>query len=360
MSFDDEAVIFDHGIAKDFVAGVVNLFAPDVGIRAGQFDFEVFADVDGAEAFVAHLFKGILDRLALRIQDGRFRSDDNFRFHFKNAAPGRHGPMLEKPAACASLFFKHHAAILILTAAAEPLLLPAEYMDNLQDELKELKGFIAELKADRVATKEKEKREAWTKYVSLTVVIIAVLGSIATQWAGKYSSRVQLSQARASDSWNLYQARSVKGHLLEVTTNFLSKMNEASNNPEVQQMLADYSKAVAKYDAGKDESQRIAKAYEEDRDDAQALGKKLAPAIPLFSVSIAMASMCLLTKRKPLWLVAMIAAAIATVMMASARLAEAPLKGPQAEKASLPTKAPAAQVKHGEGNKAGSDDPAKK
>jgi hypothetical protein len=229
-------------------------------------------------------------------------------------------------------------ANLIWTAAAERLLLPAEIMDNLQDELKELKGFVAELKADRAATKEKEKRESWTKYVSLTVVIIAVLASIASQWSGRYGSRVQLSQAKASDSWNLYQARSVKGHLLEVTTNMLSKM-ESANDPGIQKMLKDYAGAVAKYDAGKDESQRIARAYEEDRDAAEALGKKLGPTIPLFSVSIAMASMCLLTKKKPLWLVAMAAAAIATVLMASARLAEAPPKGPQAVQASLAPKA---------------------
>src|ERR1035438_5483321 len=68
-------------------------------------------------------------------------------------------------------------------------------MDNLQDELKDLKGFIAELKADRAATKEKERRESWTKYVSLTVVIIAVVGSLASQWSGKYAGRVQISQA---------------------------------------------------------------------------------------------------------------------------------------------------------------------
>jgi len=220
-------------------------------------------------------------------------------------------------------------------------------MDNLQDELKELKGFIAELKADRVATKDKEKREAWTKYVSLTVVIIAVLGSIATQWAGKYSSRVQLSQAKASDSWNLYQARSVKGHLLEVTTNFLTKMGDPTNS-ETQKMLKDYAKSVAKYDAGKDESQNIARAYEADRDSAEALGKKLSPAVPLFSVSIAMASMCLLTKRKPLWLVALFAAAIATAMMVSACLSQAPLQGPQAEKESLAPKVSKAQERTGE------------
>ena len=56
-------------------------------------------------------------------------------------------------------------------------------MDDLKSELNELKQFIGELKADRAATKEKEKRDGWTKYVSLTVVLIAVLASIAAQWA---------------------------------------------------------------------------------------------------------------------------------------------------------------------------------
>jgi nitrate reductase NapE component len=217
-------------------------------------------------------------------------------------------------------------------------------MDNLENELKDLKGFIAELKADRAATKEKEKRESWIKYVSLTVVVIAVLGSIASGWSGKYGSRVQLSQAKASDSWNLYQARSVKGHLLEVTTNTLANAANAGD-PAVQKMLKDYAKDVAKYNAGKEESQRIARAYEEDRDAAEALGKKLGPSIPLFSVSIAMASMCLLTKKKPLWLVAILMAAIATVMMLSARVAQTPPKGPQAEQAALAQKAPPPEQK---------------
>jgi hypothetical protein len=104
MSFDDEAVIFDYGIAEDFVAGVIDLFAPGFGIRAGQINFEVLADMDRADAFVAHLFEGILHRLALRVEDGLFWCDDNFRFHFQCAAPGWHGPILEEPCVRASLF----------------------------------------------------------------------------------------------------------------------------------------------------------------------------------------------------------------------------------------------------------------
>ena len=64
-------------------------------------------------------------------------------------------------------------------------ILNRQLMNELQTEIAELKSFIADLKADRAATKEKEKREAWTKYVSLSIVIIAVIAAIAAQWGGK-------------------------------------------------------------------------------------------------------------------------------------------------------------------------------
>ena len=95
-------------------------------------------------------------------------------------------------------------------------------MNEPDRELGELKEFIAELKADRAAQKEKEKREAWTKYTSISLVQIAVLASLAAQWAAKYSSRVLVSlndstfyQAQASDQWGYYQAKSIKRNLYE-------------------------------------------------------------------------------------------------------------------------------------------------
>ena len=47
-------------------------------------------------------------------------------------------------------------------------------MDTLQSELAELKTFIADLKADRAAQKEKERKEAWTNHTHLSIA----LGSI--------------------------------------------------------------------------------------------------------------------------------------------------------------------------------------
>src|SRR5271154_7225848 len=103
-------------------------------------------------------------------------------------------------------------------------------MDSLENELNELKSFIADLKTDRAAQKEKEKRESWTKYTSMSIVFIAVLAAIATQWSGKYSGRtlVELNnatfhQAKATDQWSYFQANSIKQNLYESIKELLPK-----------------------------------------------------------------------------------------------------------------------------------------
>jgi hypothetical protein len=81
------------------MAGFVELFAPGFAVAGGQLDFEVFADVDGAQALVAHLFEGAGDGFALRVEHGLFGSDDNFCFHGK-----RTEGCWVKRAGCASFF----------------------------------------------------------------------------------------------------------------------------------------------------------------------------------------------------------------------------------------------------------------
>ncbi len=186
-------------------------------------------------------------------------------------------------------------------------------MDNLQNEIAELKQFIAELKADRAATKEKEKNEAWTKYVSLTVVIIAVLGSIAAQWGGKFSSRTQLSQAQESDKWAYYQAQSIKQHLYEINR---AQVVKGGDSPEAAKQQKEFDATIAKYEKRKEEITKEAKALEKTRNASSELGRKIGLAITFFSTSVAMASICMMTKKKPLWFIAMGLAGVAVVQMA--------------------------------------------
>src|SRR5881392_1527266 len=141
-------------------------------------------------------------------------------------------------------------------------------MDTLQNELNELKNFIADLKADRAAQKEKERREAWTKYTSLSIVFIAVLAAVATQWSGKHSSRVLVAlndatfdQAKASDQWSYYQAKSIKQNLYEVARDQLPKASGATDSAAAKQPES-FNAKIAKYEQDKNQIQADAKILE--------------------------------------------------------------------------------------------------
>ena len=201
-------------------------------------------------------------------------------------------------------------------------------MNELQTEISELKEFIADLKADRAATKEKEKREAWTKYVSLSVVIIAVIAAIAAQWGGKYSSRVlsqlndaTFNQTLASDQWAFYQAKSIKVKTYEIARDALTH-SAGATNAETAKLVKNYEDTVATYKKEQKDIEAKAHDLEAKRDAtrvsatiASGKGGKMGLAISFFSVAVALASICLVTKKKPLWFAAMILAGIAITEM---------------------------------------------
>jgi hypothetical protein len=203
-------------------------------------------------------------------------------------------------------------------------------IQQLDKELAELKGFIAELKADRAAQKEKERRESWTMYTSLSLVFIAVLASVASQWSGKYGGTVLVAlnnstynQALASDQWGYYQAKSIKRNLYEALREVAPKTAEGEGPVAV----AAFNAKVAKYKADEAEIMEKAKGLEKERDTARAiatrankLGGYMGTAVSIFQIAIALGSICLVTKKKPLWYLSMALAVLATAKMIQAWL----------------------------------------
>lgn len=203
-------------------------------------------------------------------------------------------------------------------------------MEILEKELAELKVFIADLKADRASQKEKEKKESWTKYTSMSLVFIAVLAAVATQWAGKYSSRVlvemnnaTLHQAKASDQWSYYQANSIKENMYD-SLNKLAPGDPNASTADKAKLQKDFDAKIAKYEDGKAKSKAEAEGLEKQRDtardkasDASRHGGGMGTAIAIFQISIAMGSICLVTKKKWLWYVSILLAVVATGQMIS-------------------------------------------
>lgn len=158
------------------------------------------------------------------------------------------------------------------------------------DEQDELRALVRSIHEDRAAAKQKEGREGWTRYVSLMVVVLAVATGIGALKAGGFGSKVMLLQSQASDTWAFYQAKSIKQRLAEL---------------EVHSSIADVAaKAAAdvrRYEEDQKGLQAKAEGLEAARDTMAKHGPPLGFAIASLQISIALASVCLLTKRKPLW-----------------------------------------------------------
>jgi hypothetical protein len=160
-------------------------------------------------------------------------------------------------------------------------------MTSNEDDIREL---LREIHAERVAGKEKEKRDSWTRYVSLMVVALAVATAIGSLKAAGFGSRVMLYQAQASDTWALYQAKSIKQRLAELESHGTDAALAAKAAEDVRRYAAEEKDVEAK-----------AKGLEDARDAASRHGPPLGFGIASLQISIALASVCLITKRRGLW-----------------------------------------------------------
>jgi hypothetical protein len=174
---------------------------------------------------------------------------------------------------------------------------------NHHDEIAEL---IREIHEERTAIKEREKAEAWTVWVSLMVVVFAVVAAIGAQQDGSVSTAMVLKQTQASDTWALYQAKGIKAHIAEL------EMHQAAT-PEKR---AAAEAELEKYRAQQKGIQKKAEALEKERDTVGRKDDPLSNGVAGLQVAIALASVCLIVKRKILWAAAGLFGAIGMAYVA--------------------------------------------
>jgi hypothetical protein len=162
-------------------------------------------------------------------------------------------------------------------------------MSAVPPDISELRELIRAIHEDRASQKEKEKRESWTRHVSLMVVFLAVATAIGSLKSGGYSSRVMLNQAKASDAWAFYQSKSIKERLAEMEVRLV---------PERKDELA---KDVERYRTETAQIKKDAESFEVVRDEAATHGPPLGFGIATLQIAIALSSVCLITKKKALW-----------------------------------------------------------
>lgn len=178
-------------------------------------------------------------------------------------------------------------------------------------ETKELQETIDEFREER---KEEAQESAWTRWISLSTALLAVLAAVASLRSGTLVNEALmkknesvLMQARASDQWNYYQAKGLKGNGAKQTADLLSA------NPALAKLAAKYTKEAARYKNEQEEITRKATELEKERDKSdreadELLGRHhtFAFCVTFTQVAIALSAIAALTRRKPMWYLSML------------------------------------------------------
>jgi Domain of unknown function (DUF4337) len=139
--------------------------------------------------------------------------------------------------------------------------------------------------------------------IAVMTAILATVGALfsymggATQAnAGLYKNNAAIKKTEASNQWNYYQAKSGKQNLSELAIALVADDKKPLYQQEVERYKKE--KGEIKLDAEKLEAQ--AKSWDEQSDAQMHLHHRWAQATTALQISIALAAMALLTRRK--WL----------------------------------------------------------
>ncbi len=193
----------------------------------------------------------------------------------------------------------------------------------MNDNLDELKYLVAAIRADHQAQKDKEKRDAWTKFVALSMICLATLAAVASQKGAGFSSATMkqlneatYTQALASDQWAYFQAKGIKQSLNEMERDRVTGTADAAR-------LAALTATIARYNTEKKDASDKATAYEKARDQARTLSAEAATrsqgiglATTIFQIAIALGGVCLVVKKRWLWGASLLLGAVAVAKMA--------------------------------------------
>jgi hypothetical protein len=153
--------------------------------------------------------------------------------------------------------------------------------------------------------------------VAIFTAILASVGAIVSYQGGDTQNRAMLfkneavlKKTQASDQWSFYQAKSNKGHLMELASDMAPASKHAYYKAQIEKYENDKKEIKAKAEALEAESEKA----NEESDHVMHPHHKLAQAMTLIQIAISLASITVLTRKKWLFALAGLSAAGGLVM----------------------------------------------
>ena len=144
---------------------------------------------------------------------------------------------------------------------------------------------------------EHSEGKKWVLGVALSSAIFAALAAVASLQAGHHVNEALICQLQASDQWALYQAKGIKSGVLSDKLEVLAALGKPAPPAE---------KSPDKYKQEQDEIERKAKELEAERIVHLEHHVKLATAVTMFQICIAVSAISVLTQRRTFWWVSLV------------------------------------------------------
>ena len=154
--------------------------------------------------------------------------------------------------------------------------------------------------AEEVEQGAEKKQENALRPVAFTMSVVAVLVAITTVLGHRTHTEAVLNQNKATDQWNLYQAKKIRVNDTQLTSDLLSVL-ALSDKTAAEKIAKGYADHQAKWADDLKEEQEKAEALEADVKRAEVRANRFDLSEALLEIGLVICSVTLLTRNKSYW-----------------------------------------------------------
>ena len=140
--------------------------------------------------------------------------------------------------------------------------------------------------------------------VSFTISVLAVLVAIVTVLGHRTHTEAVLFQAKASDQWNLYQAKKIRQNDTGLTADLLTAL-QVRDKAVADKIVDGYKSHLAKWDQDLADSEKTAREFEERVEKAEHRADRFDLGEALLEIGLVITSITLLTRQRGYWFLGM-------------------------------------------------------
>jgi hypothetical protein len=140
--------------------------------------------------------------------------------------------------------------------------------------------------------------------VSFTISVLAVLVAIVTVLGHRTHTEAVLFQAKASDQWNLYQAKKIRQYNTQLTADLLAAL-QVRDQSVANKVTDGYKSHLAKWDQDLNDSETQARSLQDKVELAEHKADRFDLGEALLEIGLVITSITLLTRQRGYWYLGM-------------------------------------------------------